>query len=133
MCSQPWLCHSTAPNQSLSAPSSCFASKLPVCLLLHLSVSPPVRISVCGTVLLYDPVHFPLTFHFLHSHPVSGTTVLCTSVLFHCALTGYSSPVQFITLKCSSIAVTMLSLVCGNVCSCNDIDSPQKSFKLVLL
>lgn len=36
---------------------------------------------VCGTALLYDPAHFPLTFHFLCSHPVRGTTALCVCLL----------------------------------------------------
>ncbi len=50
-----------------------------VCLSRYLSVCLCVCVS-CRTAQLYDPTHFPLTFHFLDSHPVSRTTALCESI-----------------------------------------------------
>lgn len=78
VCSPPWLCRSKTPCESkclLQVPVLPQTARVPVSLSVCLSV----RISVCRTALLYDPAHFPLTFHFLYSHPVSGTTALCCS------------------------------------------------------
>lgn len=85
-----------------------FYPTLPVCLSAYPSVCLSVRISLCGAALLYDPAHFPLTFHFLYSRPVSGAAALCECVC--CALSVCSrwlvlcrgcarSPSVFITPK----------------------------------
>ena len=84
VCSQPWLCRSEIQMTVFS--KFLFYVKLTcACLFICLAV----RTSVCRTALLYDPTHFPLTFHFLCSHPVSGTTALCKSVTVQSALAGY--------------------------------------------
>ncbi len=64
-------CHCKTPWIKVSVRSSCYTPNYPYPLF--------IRLSVCLAVL-YDPAHFPLTFHFLYSHPVSGTTALCDSV-----------------------------------------------------
>lgn len=70
----------------VSAPSSCFTPNYPPdCVFICLSV----RTSVCWTALLYDPAHFPLTFHFLYSHPVSRTTALCECVCCAVSLSSH--------------------------------------------
>lgn len=84
VCSQPWLCRSEI-QMTVFSKFLFYVNLTCACLFICLAV----RTSVCGTVLLYDPTHFPLTFHFLCSHPVSGTTALCQSVTVQFALAGY--------------------------------------------
>lgn len=85
VCHQPRLSQYSTVRITQSARSSCFIQNSPSATLFIC-----LREQVCGAALLYDPAHFPLTFHFLYSHPVSVTTALCESVCclhFQCVLT----------------------------------------------
>lgn len=115
MCAVSHGCHSKNTVQiKLSAKSSCFIQNYPsASLFICLSE----RTSVCRTALLYDPAHFPLTFHFLYSHPVSGTTALCETVCCAVSVCSHwlvlcrgccsylSAPSCLLRLKCSIIVV----------------------------
>lgn len=57
-----------------------FHLKLPVCLSVYLSVCLSVRITCVWSCAALLPAHFPLTFHFVYSRPVSGTAALSECV-----------------------------------------------------